>query len=263
MSQPGEKAEAPQLGEEALAPVPQPGAETPPPAEGTPPPAAAEAQPGTEPPPPAPKPTFDYRDKEIERLRGLRDKLREQLAQATNTSQVPGESTPEYEARVEARARALSEEQTKVLEWNRRCQEVLDLGRGRFQDFDGAIQTLVKNYDRGDPQEARQYDALLAAAMETGEAPRLLYGLSQDLGKFRDLIAKAPMRMAVELARMAAALPQEKTQSEAPRPLGLKVGSQGVHYETIEPDDIVNGGKLTTAEWMARREKQARERHLQ
>lgn len=128
-----------------------------------------------------------------------------------------------------------------------------DAGRTQYADFDVRVGKLVGLVDGNDPQAVANYNQFLSAALETGEASRLIHSLGGDLDEASRILGLTPIRMAVELTKMAARPPSE--MSNAPRPLN-PVGSQGVNNRaTFGPDDP-SSDNLSTEEWMRRRNEQ-------
>lgn len=222
---------------------------------------AAEPQQPVSPPQ---QPRTDWRDRRIgEQQQRIRE-LRAQLEQFQNTTQpqAPGAPPPpqqiygqpppsqaEIDRQIETRAFALAQQQ----EFNRRCNEVADAGRTQFADFDVRVGKLVGLVDGNDAQAVANYNQFLSAALETGEASRLIHTLGGDLDEASRILSLSPIRMAVELTKMAGRPPTEVTG--APRPLN-PIASQGVNNRaTFGPDDP-SSDNLTTEEWMRRRNEQ-------
>lgn len=201
----------------------------------------------------------DWRD---DRISELTAKLNAEKARKVEPPQKPNEPDADFEARVAARAEILADEKAQVREWNEKCSAVFTEGTTTFSDFKeklGAVQGVVNGKD---PEEVRQYNEVLATAIETGKAPQLLHQLGENPGEFKRLMGLPVAKRAMELATMAARLDAKPEPSDAPKPI-TPIGSKGAHHEEITPDDPNRGMKLSTREWMARREKQAVERGIQ
>jgi hypothetical protein len=209
--------------------------------------------------PPADLPKKDWKDSRIAELTA---KLNQERAKKVEPPKGAAESEADFNARVEARAQQLVQEKTVLGDWDRRCNEVFAEGKSQFADFDSRVGEIKKTVDAKDPDEVQRYNTMIAAAMETGKAAELLHELGGDIGEARRLMALPPMKLAVELAQRAAKIEALPEPSGAPKPI-TPIGSGGVHYEGIAPDDANRGTKLPIAQWMALREKQARERGLQ
>ena len=234
-------------------PSPQPEPETPP---ATAP--ALTTQPVAEPP-------RDWRDRQIVRYKErLAEAQRELEELKTRPAATPAPGAPvhdeaEFNRRVDAAARERATQQV----FFDRCTEAQSQGRLQFQDFDSKIQNLLQLVDRNDPTSAGAYNALIAAALETGEAPKLVHRLGSDLNEAARVLALSPVKMAVELTKMAAGLeaegrrhqPDANEISNAPPPL-RPIGSRGVSHTAVAPDDPERADNLTDAEWMRRREAQ-------
>lgn len=169
-----------------------------------------------------------------------------------------GATEPDLDQLVEARAA----ERAAVAEFNRQCNEVAASGQEEFgqAEFNSRVQALTGLVDRGDPQEAIRYNQFLVAAIETGDAPKLLHQLGGDLNEAARIMALSPVKMAVELTKLAAKAPAAEV-SGAPKPIRpLATGGTRSH-EAIAPDDPDRGDRLTTREWMQRREAQLASRN--
>lgn len=226
-------------------------------------PAAAETKTEAEAKPEAKPETSDWRNAEIARLRTKLAEARQAKARV-EVKQGAGETAEDFEARVEARARELATEQTTKADWDRRMNEMVAQGRSQFSAtvFNERVRAIRDMVDANDPAEVQQYQTLLAAAAETGAGPAILHELGGNPGKFMELMGEQPLKMTVALTNLASELKKPAGLSEAPKPI-RPIGSSGVHLEGIAPDDPEKGTRLPTKEWMAQREKQARERGLQ
>src|SRR5215469_10982925 len=152
------------------------------------PPSGTDGQPPVE--PPAEPPRTDWRDRrigeltarnreqraELERLRAQaqpRDpngQFREQPPPSPNDGP-PARAT--IDDQIEQRAQILAANQ----EFNRRCDEVAIAGRKIYPDFDMQVGRLVGLVDNTDPQSMARYNEFLNAALETGEAAKLIHAL--------------------------------------------------------------------------------------
>lgn len=213
---------------------------------------------------PAPAPAPDWRDK---RIAELTHKLNSARTASPPPAPVvkPGESEAEFQARVDAAAASRAVEIAAQTEWDRRCNESAALGAKEFPDFDSRLAACKAVMNPADPVEGAQFNSVIAAALETGAAHKLVHALGATPGEVKRLMGLSPVKMGVELALMAAKLtaptPAEEP-SNAPKPIE-PLGSHGIHYDGIKPDDPVNGMKLSAKQWFAMREKQAVERGIQ
>lgn len=247
-------------------------------------PPAADAPPASPPAsdPPAPAaapPAPDWRDRRISTLTGQNHEkqrriaeLEAQLATARGTTQPAAPATPpappaggpDFEARVQAEASARA--------FSARCDEAANVGNGMFSDFQARVTSLTNvagiNRQPGapnDPAAVANYNGFLAAALETGEAPRLIHFLGGDQNEASRILSLPPMRMAVELTKLVAKLPAiggegpdpNAPPSGAPRPI-RPVGARpaGGGQGDIRPDDPDRADQLSSAEWFKRREAQ-------
>lgn len=210
------------------------------------------------PPPSTEPPQVDWRDKRIATLTRRLRELQEKGVSPPVATPPPG-TAPEpplqpptnLDALVNQRARELA----AVQDFNRRCDDTALAGRAAFgeSEFNGRIQNLQKLVDNTDPQSVQTYNSLLMAALETGDAARILFDLGADLNEAQRVLAMTPTKMAVELTRKAAMPPAQV--SSAPKPITTLATRPGSH-ERIAPDDPDRSDHLSTAEWMRRREEQ-------
>lgn len=201
---------------------------------------------------PAPAPTQDWRDRRIAQLTArLREEQRR--GQATPPADPAAPPASPTEAEIERLVDERAAEQAAIRDFNRQCNEAAAIGREAFPDFDvrvGALKGLVSD---GDPTDLMRYNQLLLAAIETGEAPTLLHRLGGNLNEAQRILEMSPIKMGIELARMAARPTGEP--SGAPRPIRPLSPGSGSH-DRIDPADADRSDRLSTAEWMRRREAQ-------
>jgi hypothetical protein len=150
------------------------------------------------------------------------------------------------DAEVNRRAAAIAAQN----EFNRSCNETAAAGRQQFPDFDTRVAELVKTIDQKDPSQVSAYNSFLAAAIETGEGPKLIHALGGDLNEASRIMALSPVKMAIELTKLATGA---TPMTRAPKPV-TPVGSRGTSHEAIDASDPERSDKLDTATWMRRRE---------
>lgn len=235
---------------------------------------APEGGAGSGAPAPPSIPASDWRDKRIAQLTAQLKSEREKQVRA---GQPQADATPAApanapDALIEARARELAAQQ----EFLRQCDELQQGGRTAYgvADFDGRTNALRQLIDPNNPSEASAWNSLLVAARETGEGPRLLYELGADLNAAQRLLSLPPVRMAVELTKMASKGAPAEAPAEGdglaapgtgPRPLPnpvRPVGGRGPSHQAIAPDDPERSQALDMATWMSRRQAQVKERGL-
>lgn len=236
-----------------------PAAEAPAPVEGDAPPApVAEAAPA-----PAPAKKEDWREAKIRRLTAQLHELRGQEAAPEPAAQAPADDPAARlaEAEIERRARERAKEISAIDTFNRMCREAANAGRQAFPDFDTKVSALREAFagGEGDVQQQVTYNQFVAALLETGQAPALLHQLGSDLDEAARIINLPPIKMVVELTRLAGKAPDTST-TRAPKPI-TPVGSKGAAHTAISPDDPERADNLPTAEWMKRRNEQERQRH--
>jgi hypothetical protein len=219
------------------------------------PPAATEGAAGAE-APPAPK--EDWREAKIRRLTARLHALEDKPGE-TETPAPAAAATPEVrlqEAEIERRAREIAQQNIAVDTFNRLCTEAVAAGRQQFPDFDTRITALRTNLSGGkeDLQQQVAYNQFVAAALETGQAPALFHQLGGDLDEAARIMSLPLVKMTVELTRLAGKAP-DTTVSRAPKPI-TPVGSRGAPHTAIAPDDPERADRLSTREWMERRNAQ-------
>ncbi len=204
--------------------------------------------------PAAPTPAADWKDRRIATLTArLREEQRQKAAAPADSPPAPAPAADQAELDRLVTARAA--EMSAVDEFNRRCSEVVDAGKAAHPDFLDRVNDLKGLVDFGNLAEATNYNQFLLAALETGEAPTLLHRLGGNLNEAMRLLALSPMKMAVELTKMVTAAPPAET-SGAPRPIRPPGGAPAGSRDPIAPDDPERADRLTTAEWMRRRNAQ-------
>jgi hypothetical protein len=164
------------------------------------------------------------------------------------------EAAPTTDAEIERLANLKAEAISAQRLFNQRCNDAALAGRRDFgeQEFNSAIAGLQQIYDASDPQSNAAYLALVDAALETGEGPRVLYELGKDLDEASRLLALSPAKMGLELGKRLSGSATPAV-SGAPKPI-TPVGSRGRSHEAISASDPERADKLTTEAWMRRRE---------
>lgn len=214
---------------------------------------------------PATSDNVDWRERRIATLTARLREAQEALAAKPAASATDGAaaakpaapalSEAELQARVEARAAELAASKA----FNDACNAVATKGREAYgeTEFNGRVAELVKLRDVNDPASVANYNSFLAAAIETGQAEKLIDMLGRDLNEAARVLALPPVRMGIELARLAERDPEEV--SKAPKPI-KPIGAKGSAHTEIDPTDPTRAGQLSTAEWMRRREAQIAKR---
>ncbi|HKU51987.1 MAG TPA: hypothetical protein VJQ25_05940 [Nitrospira sp.] len=199
----------------------------------------------------SPPPKDDWRDKRIAKLTAqLREAQAAQAAQGGNQNSDPN---ADFESRVRAEAARLAAAE----QFNARCLDVVNQGRKEFADFDLRVDDL-KRIVGSDPTSVNMYSGLIAAAIETGEGAKIIHRLGGDLNLAANLMEMNPVKMGMELAKLALSGDSSPIVSNAPRPI-RNLGAAAQH-SAIDPTDPTRAGKLSTPEWMKRREAQVAER---
>lgn len=155
----------------------------------------------------------------------------------------------EIERLANERAQQLAGQQA----FNAACNAVAQEGRKVFPDFDASVKELGKLVDRTDQASVQAYDSFLEAALETGEAPKIIYALGRDLEEASRIMELSPIKRAQELAVLASASAEQV--SGLPKPITTVQGKNAGPSE-ISPDDAGKSDKLSSAEWHKRRQAQ-------
>lgn len=227
---------------------------------------------------PDPSQQTDWRDRRIgEQQQRLRERnariaeLEAQLAQrngqpAPQPGQGNGAGQPTFQqppvpqgGDIQRQINEAASRLASAQEFNRRCNEVAEAGRRVYSNFDSRVQRLVGLVDNNDQQQVQQYNAFLNAAMETGDATRLIYDLGGDLNEASRIMSLDPVKMAVELTKMSGRV-STTDPSQTPRPLVPAASLAQNNRVSIAPDDPDNSDSLSTEEWMARRNEQVNSR---
>ena len=183
------------------------------------------------------------------------EKLRAELKKVQQVTAKIEEGTPksdltpeQIEAQVEARALEKAAELADIRAFNAECNKIAEQGREEHEDFDSAIKDLRESVGISRP--------LIEAAVEVGDAHKILYALSQDKDE-ADRILKLPAhKQGVALAKFASKIAvKPKAASKAPPPIVPKVGATG---RTSAPDLYDEG--ISSREWFAQREKELAEK---
>lgn len=201
-----------------------------------------------------PKPD-DWRDG---RISVLTAKLRAAQAEANAAKQkISGAvAAPIPEDEINRRAEVIAAEKSFAKE----CNDMIEAGKKTYgaEDFSSKITEFKRLISTDDPESTAQYWTLVRGALDTGEAPKVIYDLSQNLDEANRLMRLSPTKLGVELARLAAKAPPEPVSS-APKPIS-PVSQRSASHVKIDPDDGERADNLTTSEWMARRNAQVAER---
>lgn len=221
-------------------------------------PTTAETKPIT----PAPREP-DWRDRRIAELTHKLNEARRvpaAVAVAPQAASPPatGETQEAIDARVNLEAQRRAEAIAAQNDWNRQCNDVAAAGKAEFQDFDAKLAACQSVVNKNDRDEVQQFNEFLHAAIEAGQAHKLIHSLGENPGEVKRLMGLSGAKRVVELTRMADKLGTAAPVADpsgAPKPI-TPLGSKGLHYDGIKPDDKDNGTTLPIREWMKQREKQ-------
>ena len=199
---------------------------------------------------PEPEPKEDWRDKRIAALTA-------RLKAAENTPKAP-DPAPDAEPKLtQADVERLANERAVALarqaDFNARANAAAAEGRKAFPDFDARVKELSKIVDWNNPVERQNYNDFVEAALETGEASKIIYELGGDLNEAMRVLALPPTKRTIELAQRA--IGQDPGPSSLPKPM-TPVSGKNAGPSEIDPTDAVRADKLSSAEWHRRRQQQ-------
>ena len=181
--------------------------------------------------------------KQSARIRELASELERYKSAQPATDTVPA---AEVEKLAEQRAQALATER----HFNAQCDAVATAGQKQFPDFEAKVQQLIQLRDVNDPESMGAYRRFLEAVIETGSGPELIHRLGSAPDQAARVMGLSPVKMAVELAKMAQVKEAEATK--APKPISPLTG-RGPSHEAIDPTDPDRADRLSTRQWMERR----------
>lgn len=169
---------------------------------------------------------------------------------ALKAAKPQGEAAQLDEAEVQRRVEQLA----KQNEFISQIKQADTLGRAAFADFDARVSKVFQFANSGTAADKAAYDTLLRTALETGQAHRIMYELGGDMAKASEMLelaAASPVKMALEVAKMSL-VKGEPEPSKAPKPI-TPIGGKGAELNEIAPSDPARADRLSTAEWMRRR----------
>lgn len=217
-------------------------------------PAAAAQAAAAEPAKPEP-PKPDWRDKRIAQLTA---QVRAAATPAPAPAPAPAKDPviADFEKRVADAAAAQAPLLAARAQFDRDCNDAVAKGRAEYgkEAFDAATGTLLALVTPNDQTSQAAYFNLLQSAIDAGEPAKLLFELGNDPDEAMRLMSLPPRRVIVELAKRSTA-PTPAEVSSAPRPI-TPIEPRGGRHEELDPSDPERADTLSTADWMARRNKQ-------
>jgi hypothetical protein len=211
-------------------------------------------------PTPSPHTSGQWPKSAVDRVAKLTARLRDYEARALGGQQpidpATGQAfTPaQIDAMISERA-SLVASQTA---FNTRCNEAAGRGASKWPDWQVRLNGLTQLVDTTDARSLQQYNLFLEAALETGDAEAIIYRLGSDLNLASRVLSLSPMKMAMEVGKLAEGKGGEP--SKAPKPI-RPVGSTSP-VTTTKPDDPERGAEMKIDDWMNARNKQAAERRI-
>lgn len=140
----------------------------------------------------------------------------------------------EFNKRVELTARQLSQQER----FNAQCNQVSEVGRKEFPDFNDAVQTLNSASVLFAPGTTTP-TALMEAALATDSPHQVLYELAKDPELAQSLLSLSPAQLGVKLAKMTIGSPAPTVRpiSKAPPPASIPEGTAKYVGEPSDDDD--------------------------
>ena len=149
------------------------------------------------------------------------------------------------EAEVRNLAAQIAARDTAVAAFNSECNRVAAEGKEKYEDFDERLKAFQPLGGLA--------PGFLAAALETGDAAKVLYELGGNLDEAARIMALPPLKMVAELTKIASRTVPLAT-SGAPPPIKPKVGGRVNAAPSIEDPNI------SMKEFKRLREKQLKEK---
>lgn len=197
------------------------------------------------------EPKEDWRDRRIAQLTA---RLKTQEPAPRVEAPAPGaDETMVPKSEVARLAQEEAQRIAGIAAFNSQCNAAAKEGRKVFPDFDASVKELVKLVDKTDPASRQRYDQFLEAALETGEAHKIIYAMGRDLNEAARIMDLSPIKRAAELAQMASS--ETPAGVPLPKPITPVQGKNAGPGE-ISPDNPTRADHLSSAEWHKRRQEQ-------
>jgi hypothetical protein len=219
----------------------------------------AEPEPAAQPDAALPKWAQDRINKLTAQKADLQSKLNSAAkpAPATAATAAPLDPAADWDSRLADAAQRQAQAMVATQTFNERCNAAVEAGRAEYgeAEFNAAVAGLQKLVDATDAASIATYQDMLESALETGKAADLIYELGRDLNEAQRVFDLSPKKRAIELAQRAAKAGSVAEPSSAAKPIRA-IEPRGGRHEQISADDTERADKLSTAEWMARRNAQ-------
>lgn len=208
-------------------------------------------------------PKEDWREA---RIRVLTAKLAEERTKSATLKSQVDQDPGARDASIREEARQLAEQQVAIEKFNSACASAASSGREKFgkEAFDKSLASILEvagasNGQWLDNESAQRYNQFLAVAFEAGDASRLIHDLGNDKQEFARILGLPPVKQAAELAKRVVRAEAKGVEepSRLPKPI-TPVGSRGNANSKLDPASPEDASKMSTADWMAAREAQAK-----
>lgn len=198
----------------------------------------------------------DWKDdrlaKKTAQVQALKDEIAA-LKAAKPGEQTPGLTQEQLDALVDQKA----EEKRLQAQFDDGCNDAVKIGREKYPDFDARLNAVKAVVDNDDAESVKSYFVLVAAALELGEAAKILHSLGEDPNEAARIMAMPPVKMTVALTKLASKSeepPPDNEITKLGKPITPVGGKSATHDAEIKPSDPGRADNLSTATWMARRE---------
>lgn len=208
-------------------------------------------------------PKVDWREKVLAKKTAKVHELTEKLKAFENSADdtksnasIPTPSTQEFNEAVDRVANERAQAIAATTAFDRACVDVLKQGNSEFDDFSDKLTNFQHIVDQNDQAERGKYATFVSAAIETGDAARILYTLAGDLDQAQRIMDMHPIKMAIELTKLSAGTATRREISNAPSPI-KPLGKTQTQDAEIKASDPLRSDKLSTKTWMERRQAEA------
>ena len=195
----------------------------------------------------------DWKDRRLAQLTARLSQANAALAEKTAAPATAPDANETFDALVAEQAAKQARAIAAKASFDEKCNAAAQAGREKFGEkaFNESLDQILSLVDRTNPAEIANYQEFLASAIETGEAPKIIYELGRDPDEVARVLALTPRKMTIELAKMADA-GKDPGVSAAPKPI-TPIDSKGGRHEQIAASDPTKADTLSTSDWMARR----------
>lgn len=131
------------------------------------------------------------------------------------------------------------------MDFNKECDKAVSAGRAEFDDFDARLNSF-RQIGGMDPQNAK-WANFITAALETGEAHRIIHDLGGDLDQASKIMEMPPLRMVAAMTKLVT-VREDTVVTKTPKPLRQTRGS-------AKAEPTLEDTEMSTDEWMKMRDR--------